>query len=321
MESLSLDVNNHGTEQKRLQEDKLLSSVLVGVLQLILPVWIVCWNVGQKFRTVGELRPGVEHVVNEELIEAYLGPWNGTGSSVELRHHHRETSLLFILSLETEIRDGGKRLWRSHLTWAKYSSAILSAQILQVSLGLAGLLTSAHFINILLMTAVSTAATSLAATPPVKHEGEGWGPAERPQSTWGAGRLQGEVVLAAELVDVKEMFAHVRSEDDINQTGPHRLVDVTIQVGEDVDSLVWLGEFEPEGGVVVLQDRGVVVQDGQLTAAVTQEGAVATRVVDIVDNGAWKTELRHTLRPAELRTYQADDAVQVIQVVGDVLLF
>ena len=35
--------------------------------------------------------------------------------------------------------------------------------------------------------------------------------------------------------------------------------------------------------MVVLQDRGVVVQDGQLTAAVTQEGAVATRVVDIVD--------------------------------------
>ena len=46
------------------------------------------------------------------------------------------------------------------------------------------------------------------------------------------------MVLAAELVDVKEMFAHVSSEDHINQAGPHHLVDVTLQVGEDVDSLV-----------------------------------------------------------------------------------
>ena len=46
------------------------------------------------------------------------------------------------------------------------------------------------------------------------------------------------MVLAAELVDVKEMFAHVCSEDDINEAGPHHLVDVTLQVGEDVDSLV-----------------------------------------------------------------------------------
>ena len=44
--------------------------------------------------------------------------------------------------------------------------------------------------------------------------------------------------MAAELVDVEEMFAHVCSEDHINQAGPHRLVDVTLQVGEDVDSLV-----------------------------------------------------------------------------------
>ena len=46
------------------------------------------------------------------------------------------------------------------------------------------------------------------------------------------------MVLAAELVDVKEMFAHVCSEDHINQARPHHLVDVALQVGQDVDSLV-----------------------------------------------------------------------------------
>ena len=44
--------------------------------------------------------------------------------------------------------------------------------------------------------------------------------------------------------------------------------------------------------MVVLQDRGVIVQDGQLAAAVTQEGAVTAGVVNIVDDGAWNTELR-----------------------------
>ena len=46
------------------------------------------------------------------------------------------------------------------------------------------------------------------------------------------------MVLAAKLVDVKEMFAHVCSEDHVNQARPHHLVHVALQVGEDVDSLV-----------------------------------------------------------------------------------
>ena len=71
---------------------------------------------------------------------------------------------------------------------------------------------------------------------------------------------------------------------------------------------------------MVLQDGVVIVQDGQLAAAVTQEGAVTTGVVNIVDDGTWNTELRHTWRTSELRTYQADDAVQVIKVVRDALL-
>lgn len=37
---------------------------------------------------------------------------------------------------------------------------------------------------------------------------------------------------------------------------------------------------------MVLQDRGVIVQDGQLTATVTQEGAVPAGVVNIVDDCA-----------------------------------
>ena len=45
-------------------------------------------------------------------------------------------------------------------------------------------------------------------------------------------------VLATELVDVEEMFAHVCSEDDINDARPHHLVDVALQVDQDVDSLV-----------------------------------------------------------------------------------
>merc|ERR1719342_1497230 len=56
--------------------------------------------------------------------------------------------------------------------------------------------------------------------------------------------------------------------------------------------------------MVVLEDRGVIVEDGELTAAVTEVGTVTTGMVHIVYYGS----------------YQADDAVQSVQVVGDVLL-
>ena len=45
---------------------------------------------------------------------------------------------------------------------------------------------------------------------------------------------------------------------------------------EDVDGLMGDGEFVSEGAVMVLQDRGVVVQHGQRVPRVTQERTVPT---------------------------------------------
>ena len=45
-------------------------------------------------------------------------------------------------------------------------------------------------------------------------------------------------MLAAELVHVEEVLAHVGSEDDIDQPGPDHFKHVTVYVGQDVDPLV-----------------------------------------------------------------------------------
>ena len=45
-------------------------------------------------------------------------------------------------------------------------------------------------------------------------------------------------MLAAELVHMEEVFAHVGGEDHVNEAGPDDFVHVTVEVGEDVDSLV-----------------------------------------------------------------------------------
>ena len=44
--------------------------------------------------------PGLEHVVDEEVVEADLGLGDGAGGAVELGHHHRQTLRLLVISLD-----------------------------------------------------------------------------------------------------------------------------------------------------------------------------------------------------------------------------
>ena len=83
------------------------------------------------------------------------------------------------------------------------------------------------------------------------------------------------------------MFAHVRGQDNIYQPRSDCLVHVRVQLGEDVDPVVAVGQFEAQSTVMVLQDSCVIVKYGQLTARVTQVGTVLTRMVYIVNNGTW----------------------------------
>ncbi len=64
-----------------------------------------------------------------------------------------------------------------------------------------------------------------------------------------------------------------------------RAMDSRIKILVDVCVLVFFGQFEAEGRVMVLQHRVVVVQHGKLVVCVTEERVGASRVVEVVDHG------------------------------------
>ena len=76
--------------------------------------------------------------------------------------------------------------------------------------------------------------------------------------------------LTDELVDMEEMLAHVGGQHHVDEAGPDRLVDLGLESRQDVDPGVAVGQLEAQGAVVILQHRGVIVQDGQLRTGVTQ---------------------------------------------------
>ena len=84
---------------------------------------------------------------------------------------------------------------------------------------------------------------------------------------------------------MEEMFAHISGQYHVYQPSSDCLVHVGLQLGEDVDPGVAVGQLEAQGTVMVLQYSRVIVQDGQLTTRVTQVGRVSTWVVNIVDYG------------------------------------
>ena len=90
----------------------------------------------------------------------------------------------------------------------------------------------------------------------------------------------------AELVDMYKVFAHVGGQDHIYQPLPEDLVGFRVQVLEDVDPLIRVGQLEAQCRVVVLQDGRVVVQDGQVAPRVAEEGGVPAGVVHVVDDGS-----------------------------------
>lgn len=77
------------------------------------------------------------------------------------------------------------------------------------------------------------------------------------------------LLLTAEFVDMKKVFAHVSGKDHINEASSDSLVDLRIQIGQDVDPGVTVGQLEAKGAVVVFQDCSVIVEDGKITSRVT----------------------------------------------------
>ena len=99
----------------------------------------------------------------------------------------------------------------------------------------------------------------------------------------GGGCFLDSLYLADKLVDVEEVFAHISGQDEVDEAGPHRLEHLRLQLGQDVDPCVALGQLEAEGAVMVLQHGRVVVEDCQFGARVTQEGGVTPRVIHVMD--------------------------------------
>lgn len=69
----------------------------------------------------------------------------------------------------------------------------------------------------------------------------------------------------------------------IRQTGSVR---APLHVLEDVALVVSCGDLEGQRGVVTLQHCRVVVQYGQFTSRVTQEGVCTSRMVDIMHSSS-----------------------------------
>ena len=93
--------------------------------------------------------------------------------------------------------------------------------------------------------------------------------------------------LTDELVDMEEVLAHVGGQHHVDEAGPDRLVDLRLEPRQDVDPGVAVGQLEAQGAVVILQHRGVIVQDGQLRPGVTQVSRVAAGVIHIVNYCSW----------------------------------
>ena len=89
--------------------------------------------------------------------------------------------------------------------------------------------------------------------------------------------------LTDKLVDVEEVLAHISGKHHIDEAGPDCLVDLGFEPRQDVDPGIVVRQLEAQGAVVVLEDRGVIVEDGQLRPRVTQVGRVTARVIHIVN--------------------------------------
>ena len=86
----------------------------------------------------------------------------------------------------------------------------------------------------------------------------------------GGGCFLDSLYLTDKLVDVEEVLAHVGGKHHVDEAGPDCLVDLGLESRQDVDPGVAVGQLEAQGAVVILQHRGVIVQDGQLRTGVTQ---------------------------------------------------
>ena len=75
----------------------------------------------------------------------------------------------------------------------------------------------------------------------------------------------------AELVHVHKVLRHVRGQHHIDEPLSEHLVRLWVEFLEDVHSVVGVGELEPESRVVILEDSGVVVENGKLTSRVAEE--------------------------------------------------
>lgn len=76
------------------------------------------------------------------------------------------------------------------------------------------------------------------------------------------------------------MFGHVSGQNHVDDTLPHELVRVPVQVVKDVHTLVRRGKFEPQRGMMVLQYRDVIVQIGQFATRVAQKGTESQNFFD-----------------------------------------
>ena len=99
----------------------------------------------------------------------------------------------------------------------------------------------------------------------------------------GGGCFLDSLYLADKLVHVEEVLAHVGGKHHVDEAGPDCLVDLGLEPRQDVDPSVAVCQLEAQGAVVVLQHRGVIVEDGQLRPRVTQVGRVTARVIHIVN--------------------------------------
>lgn len=79
-------------------------------------------------------------------------------------------------------------------------------------------------------------------------------------------------IQGGKVVEVYKVFGHVCGQDQVYDSLAHQFVRVPVQVLEDVDSVVRGGELEAQGRMVVLQHSDVVVQLGQVTVRIAQEG-------------------------------------------------
>ena len=230
--------------------------------------------------------PGFKHVVDEEVVKPDLGFWDRASRPVELGHHNGQALADIIGIIIIVIR---RKTFSSHLG------------LLIVCLG-----------EILLSDPFRPHSTMLQRSSRVGHIGTldqhpeksrffqscfVFGPpAQDGLDLWtlrsefsplveGGLRVVHPTEGCAELVDMHKVLRHVGSQYNVDQPLPEHLVRLRVELLEDVHPVVRVGELEAEGGVVILEDGGVVVEDRQLTPRVAEECRVPSGVVNVVDNG------------------------------------